>query len=226
MAIIINDICKEYKIKDADNKQVVLDNVKLEIADGDMVAIKGKSGAGKSTLLHIIGLLDVWDSGSYELDGQNIVSANSKLKAKYRNEKIGYVLQDFGLIEDETVLENVCLPLMLGKKPIKEIREIAKNKLEKVGVSHLSSKKVSVLSGGEKQRVAIARALVNEPNYILADEPTGALDSGNAEKIMELLLELNKEGKTVVIVTHDDEVARKCKRIIYIKDGKIEELDN
>lgn len=222
MGLELSNIYKEYKINGDNEIQSVLNGVNLTITDGEMIAIMGKSGAGKSTLLHIIGLLDVCDRGNYKLDGEDISDFTNKQRAKIRNEKIGFVLQDFGLVEDETVMENVSLPLMLSRTSMKKIREVALEKMKKVGVEHLSNKKVSVLSGGEKQRVAIARALVCDPEYIMADEPTGALDSVNAEKIMLILSSLNKEGKTVIIVTHDETVAKKCGRIITIKDGKIE----
>lgn len=222
MGLELSNIYKEYEINRDNEIQSVLNGVNLTIADGEMIAIMGKSGAGKSTLLHIIGLLDVCDRGNYKLDGEDISDFTNKQRAKIRNEKIGFVLQDFGLVEDETVMENVSLPLMLSRTSMKKIREVALEKMKKVGVEHLSNKKVSVLSGGEKQRVAIARALVCDPEYIMADEPTGALDSVNAEKIMSILSSLNKEGKTVIIVTHDETVAKKCGRIITIKDGNIE----
>ncbi|WP_296965187.1 ABC transporter ATP-binding protein [uncultured Eubacterium sp.] len=222
MGLELSNIYKEYEINRDNEIQLVLNGVNLTIADGEMIAIMGKSGAGKSTLLHIIGLLDVCNQGTYKLDGEDISDFTNKQRAKIRNEKIGVVLQDFGLVEDETVMENVSLPLMLSRTSMKKIREVALEKMKKVGVEHLSNKKVSVLSGGEKQRVAIARALVCDPEYIMADEPTGALDSVNAEKIMLILSSLNKEGKTVIIVTHDETVAKKCGRIITIKDGKIE----
>ena len=222
MGLELSNIYKEYEINRDNEIQSVLNGVNLTIADGEMIAIMGKSGAGKSTLLHIIGLLDVCDRGNYKLDGEDISDFTNKQRAKIRNEKIGFVLQDFGLVEDETVMENVSLPLTLSRTSMKKIREVALEKMKKVGVEHLSNKKVSVLSGGEKQRVAIARALVCDPEYIMADEPTGALDSVNAEKVMSILSSLNKEGKTVIIVTHDETVAKKCGRIITIKDGKIE----
>lgn len=222
MGLELSNIYKEYEINRDNEIQLVLNGVNLTIADGEMIAIMGKSGAGKSTLLHIIGLLDVCNQGTYKLDGEDISDFTNKQRAKIRNEKIGVVLQNFGLVEDETVMENVSLPLMLSRTSMKKIREVALEKMKKVGVEHLSNKKVSVLSGGEKQRVAIARALVCDPEYIMADEPTGALDSVNAEKIMLILSSLNKEGKTVIIVTHDETVAKKCGRIITIKDGKIE----
>ena len=199
----------------------MLNGVNLTITDGEMIAIMGKSGAGKSTLLHIIGLLDICDQGTYKLDGEDISDFTNKQRAKIRNEKIGFVLQDFGLVEDETVMENVSLPLMLSRTSMKKIREVALEKMKKVGVEHLSNKKVSVLSGGEKQRVAIARALVCDPEYIMADEPTGALDSNTSDDIMDVFEELNRNGHTVIIVTHDNGVAARCQRVIEIKDGEV-----
>ena len=175
MGLELSNIYKEYEINRDNEIQSVLNGVNLTIADGEMIAIMGKSGAGKSTLLHIIGLLDVCDRGNYKLDGEDISDFTNKQRAKIRNEKIGFVLQDFGLVEDETVMENVSLPLMLSRTSMKKIREVALEKMKKVGVEHLSNKKVSVLSGGEKQRVAIARALVCDPEYIMADEPTGGV---------------------------------------------------
>ena len=185
-----------------------------------MVAIKGKSGAGKSTLLHILGLLDVMDSGSYLLDDIDVNRLNNQEMAKIRNKKIGFILQDYGLVEDETVLYNVGLPLMFSSTKLSEIQSLARKKLKKIGVENLCEKKVAVLSGGEKQRVAIARALVNDPDYIMADEPTGSLDKSNAGRVVEILKQLNEEGKTIIMVTHDDAVANACKRIVIIEDGK------
>ena len=167
MGLELSNIYKEYKINGDNEIQSVLNGVNLTITDGEMIAIMGKSGAGKSTLLHIIGLLDICDQGTYKLDGEDISDFTNKQRAKIRNEKIGFVLQDFGLVEDETVMENVSLPLMLSRTSMKKIREVALEKMKKVGVEHLSNKKVSVLSGGEKQRVAIARALVCDPEYIM-----------------------------------------------------------
>ena len=223
MGIKLENITKKYKKKETSEYQSVLNDISLEIKSGELVAIRGKSGAGKSTLLHIIGLLDTMTTGKYFLDETNILELNDKELARTRNQKIGFILQDFGLIEEETVLYNVSLPLMFGKEKLKTIKPKAMEKLHKVGVEHLAEQKVSVLSGGEKQRVAIARALVNEPDFILADEPTGALDSKNAENIMRILKALNAEGKTVIVVTHDDMVANSCKRIIEIQDGKVYE---
>lgn len=221
MGIVCKNIVKKYVTKDKEREQIVLNQLSFKIQSGEMVAIMGKSGAGKSTLLHIIGLLDVMDRGSYILDGIDVSQLNNKKMAKARNEKIGFILQDYGLIEAETVLYNVELPLLFSSTKFGRIKDIALEKLRKIGVEHLADKKISVLSGGEKQRVAIARALVNEPDYIMADEPTGSLDTENAKLVVSILNQLNQEGKTIIIVTHDDEVAHACRRIVTIKDGQL-----
>ena len=222
MGIVCKNIVKKYVTKDKEREQTVLNQLSFEIQSGEMVAIRGRSGAGKSTLLHILGLLDVMDSGSYMLDGTDVSQLNNKKMAKARNEKIGFILQDYGLIEEETVLYNVELPLLFSTVKLGRIKDIALEKLEKTGVEHLADKKVSVLSGGEKQRVAIARALVNEPDYIMADEPTGALDSRSARMLLTQLTTLNeKENATIMMVTHDSVSASYCKRILFIKDGKL-----
>lgn len=221
MGIVCKNIVKKYVTKDKEREQTVLNQLSFEIQSGEMVAIRGRSGAGKSTLLHILGLLDVMDSGSYMLDGTDVSQLNNKKMAKARNEKIGFILQDYGLIEEETVLYNVELPLLFSTVKLGRIKDIALEKLEKTGVEHLADKKVSVLSGGEKQRVAIARALVNEPDYIMADEPTGSLDTGNADLVVSILKQLNQEGKTIIMVTHDDGVAHACQRIVRIEDGRL-----
>lgn len=221
MGIVLREAVKKYPLGDGGKEQTVLNGLSLTVRDGEMVAVRGKSGAGKSTLLHILGLLDVMDSGSYLLDDKDVSRLGNREMAKTRNKKIGFILQDYGLVEDETVLYNVGLPLMFSSVKLGKIQMIAREKLKKTGVEALCYKKVSVLSGGEKQRVAIARALVNDPDYILADEPTGALDTGNADRVIEILKQLNNEGKTIIIVTHDDAVASACKRVITIEDGQV-----
>ena len=221
MSLKLLHVYKRFGIDGTSNFQEALKDVSLEIEKGEMLAIKGRSGAGKSTLLHIIGLLDTVDEGSYDFDGMAVEGLDNGEAARLRNTKIGFVLQDFGLIEDDTVLYNVCLPLMFGSTPYKKIKQIAADNLDQVGIGSLAGKKVAVLSGGEKQRVAIARALVNGSDYILADEPTGALDTDNAVKIINIMQELHREGKTIVIVTHDDAVANACGRVICMEDGRI-----
>lgn len=217
--IKLRKLNKYYKV--GKQKFHALKDVDLKIEDGEMVAIVGKSGAGKSTLMNIIGLVDTWDSGEYMLDGVQI-RKNSDLKlAKLRNEKIGFVLQDFALIEDQSVLFNVSLPLILGKEKMRNIKPKAIHALEKVGLADQRSKKANQLSGGQKQRLAIARAIINEPSLILADEPTGALDSKTGVEIIELLAKQNAAGTTVVIITHDKTVSESCGRIIRIADGAL-----
>ena len=203
------------------NEFHVLKGISAEIKDGELVAIVGKSGAGKSTLLHIIACIDNYDSGEYYIDDLLIKNMSEKKLANIRNEKIGIVMQDFSLVEDFTVLENVIIPLDFAKKKAKNTKEQALKALKQVKMEEYAKKRVKNLSGGEKQRVAIARAIINNPDLILADEPTGSLDSANTEAIMDLFFSLNKQGKTIIIVTHDKELAEKCHRIIEISDGRI-----
>mgnify|MGYP001117585440 FL=1 len=203
------------------NEFHVLKGISAEMKDGELVAIVGKSGAGKSTLLHIIACIDNYDSGEYYIDDLLIKNMSEKKLANIRNEKIGIVMQDFSLVEDFTVLENVIIPLDFAKKKSKNTKEQALKALKQVKMEEYAKKRVKNLSGGEKQRVAIARAIINNPDLILADEPTGSLDSANTEAIMDLFFSLNKQGKTIIIVTHDKELAEKCHRIIEISDGRI-----
>ena len=207
--IKLDKIIKIYNPKKA-NEYEALHGVSCEISDGEMVAIIGKSGAGKSTLLHILACIDSYQSGEYTIDGTLVKNLSEWQYAKIRNEKIGIVMQDFALVEDFS-----------AKKKIKNKKEKALEALKAVGMGDLSKKPCNKLSGGQKQRVAIARAIVNEPAMILADEPTGALDTKTSAEIMELFKRLNKEGKTVVIVTHDPKVAEQCSRVIEVSDGKI-----
>lgn len=216
----IENLTKTYNYKKP-NAFTALKDVSLEVNDGEMLAIIGKSGAGKSTLLHIIGCIDKFEKGMYLIDDTDIHSLSDKNLAKIRNEKVGIVMQDFALIDEYSVLENVMIPLNFSKKKLGKPKELAMQALEKVGIADLSKKTVSKLSGGQKQRVAIARAIVNDPSFILADEPTGALDTRTSAEIMELFAELNKSGKTVIIITHDLGVAAKCSRQVEISDGKI-----
>ncbi len=218
--IKLDKIIKIYNTKKA-NEYEALHGVSCEISDGEMVAIIGKSGAGKSTLLHILACIDSYQSGEYTIDGTLVKNLSEWQYAKIRNEKIGIVMQDFALVEDFSALENVLIPLDFAKKKIKNKKEKALEALKAVGMGDLSKKPCNKLSGGQKQRVAIARAIVNEPAMILADEPTGALDTKTSAEIMELFKRLNKEGKTVVIVTHDPKVAEQCSRVIEVSDGKI-----
>lgn len=217
--IELKDLYKTYNIKKS-NEFKALKGINLKIDDGELVAIIGKSGAGKSTLMHIIGCIDDFESGNYIIDGEDVSSLREKQRAYIRNQKIGIVMQDFALVEDYTALENVMVPRYFSKHR-KNSRYDAYDVLKKVGMEEYSNKQVKKLSGGQKQRVAIARALINSPSTILADEPTGALDTVTSDEIMSLFVELNKEGRTVIIITHDKEIASKCNRIIEIRDGKI-----
>lgn len=203
------------------NELHVLKGISTEVKDGELVAIVGKSGAGKSTLLHIIACIDSYDSGEYYIDDLLIKNMSEKKLANIRNEKIGIVMQDFSLVEDFTVLENIMIPLDFAKNKRPNAKELAKEVLKQVNMENFAKEKVRNLSGGEKQRIAIARAIINNPSLILADEPTGSLDSANTEAIMGLFFSLNKQGKTIIIVTHDKELAEKCHRIIEISDGRI-----
>lgn len=216
----IKNVKKIFDVKQK-NEKCVLNNISFEIKKGEMVAIIGKSGSGKSTLLHILGCMDTVSAGEYALDGIQVDSLSSKKRAELRNNKIGFILQDFGLISENTVLESVILPMMFDKTSLSKLKEKAIEKLKLVDMHNMLDHKVATLSGGEKQRTAIARALVKDPEYILADEPTGALDTENAQAFMKQLHKLHEMGKTIVMVTHDLELAKECGRMIRIVDGKI-----
>ncbi len=218
--ITIQNITKIYN-KGKSNAFEALKSVSLQINAGEMVAIIGKSGAGKSTLLHILACIDDFTNGEYILDGEKITPHKETALAKIRNEKIGMVMQDFALVEDFTIIQNVMLPLDFAVRKKKNRKQIALNALKSVGMDSMAKKPVNKLSGGQKQRVAIARAIANEPSIVLADEPTGALDSKTAAEIMSVFHKLNDHGKTIIIVTHDMGVAKQCDRIIEISDGCI-----
>ena len=219
--IEIKNLVKIYN-KGKTNEFCALKGIDLSIEEGEMVAITGKSGAGKSTLLHILAAIDSYDKGSYLVDGVSVGDLKEKDRARFRNQKIGIVMQDYALIDEYTIEENVQIPLIFGKVKGNDVRrEKIMTALENVGLAELAKKPVRQLSGGQKQRVAIARALVNNPAFLLADEPTGALDSKTSGEIMDVFEKLNQGGKTVIIVTHDMEVAARCGRVIEISDGEI-----
>ena len=199
----------------------VLKGIDLHIKEGEFVSIMGSSGSGKSTLLNIVGLLDIHDEGNYFLNGQLIKDMNEKKAALLRNKFLGFVFQSFNLISYKTALENVALPLYYKGMGRKERLEVALNYLEKVGLKDWANHLPNELSGGQKQRVAIARALVTKPKVVLADEPTGALDSTTTDSVIDLLKDINDEGMTVFVITHEEEVAEQTKRIVRLKDGVI-----
>jgi putative ABC transport system ATP-binding protein len=215
----IKNLNKSYKM--GDSSLHVLKGIDLYAKSGEMVAIMGSSGSGKSTLLNIIGILDEADSGDYILDGVEIKNLNEKKAANYRNRFLGFVFQSFNLINYKNAMENVALPLYYQGLKRKERQEKAMFHLEKVGLADWAKHLPSELSGGQKQRVAIARALASEPKLLLADEPTGALDTTTSSEIMQFLQQLNDEGKTILLVTHEEDIAQMCKRIVRLRDGVI-----
>lgn len=208
-------------LKVYDQNNIVLDYANLSIKAGEMVAIIGESGVGKSTLLNIIGTVDKMDEGKYFFDNKEISKYKNKAIAQFRTKNIGFVFQLYYLIPQLTVYENLDIPLNYAKIPLKLRDEMILNVLKQLSVEHLKNKNVDNLSGGEKQRVAIARALINEPKVIIADEPTGNLDNKNTKNIMKLFHSINKKGKTIIIVTHDLEIAGQCQKVYEIINGKI-----
>jgi putative ABC transport system ATP-binding protein len=217
--IVMNELTRVY---DLGPQQIfALNGVNLTIEQGEYVAIMGPSGSGKSTLMNIIGCLDTPSSGSYVLDGVPVETLNDDELAAIRNKKIGFVFQTFNLLARTTALQNVELPLVYAKIPRAERRRLAEEALAAVGLADRMGHQPNELSGGQRQRVAIARALVNKPSLLLADEPTGNLDSKTGREILDLFHELHSNGNSIIMVTHEDDVAREAKRIIHIRDGKV-----
>lgn len=221
--ITFQDICKVYHI--GDDEVRALDHANLQIDKGEFVSVIGPSGSGKSTLMNIIGCLDVADSGLYILDGQPIEQYSERELAHIRNHKIGFVFQGFNLLSKMTAEENVELPLIYQGVPYSERKQRVQEALERVGLSGRRKHKPTELSGGQQQRVAIARAIVTKPSLLLADEPTGNLDSRTGDEIMALFHELHGLGNTIVLITHDDKVAQQANRRIHILDGHVREVE-
>lgn len=219
VVLSLKNVSKTYQV--GDQKIYALKNVTFDIHRGDFISIVGKSGSGKSTLMHIIGLLDSPSSGEVTLNGKNVGKYEEKYLAKVRNEEIGFVFQAFNLLSRATALENVILPLSYSKVPKSEWTKKSEEMLELVDLKERMNNKSNELSGGQKQRVAIARALINNPSIILADEPTGNLDSKTGKEIIKKFIELNKLGKTIILVTHDTDLAKVAEEIFTIKDGEI-----
>lgn len=219
--IKLTNVTKIYQL--GSSQYPALKGVDFELARGEMTAIVGVSGSGKSTLMNIIGFLDHCTNGQYYFDGVDVSHLTEDELADIRNRKIGFVFQSFFLLPRCDALQNVMLPLVYRGTPREEAKSLAMNMLEKVGMAHLADHKPNQLSGGQQQRVAIARALVGNPEVILADEPTGALDSQTGNDVMDLFAKMNRdEGRTIVIITHDQEISRRCRRVVTIKDGKLE----
>ena len=219
--IRIKNLHKSYEM--GSNSLHVLKGIDFNVIEGELVAIMGSSGSAKSTLLNIIGMLDNYDNGSYELDNILIKDLDETKAANYRNKFLGFVFQSFNLINYKSAVENVVLPLYYQGIKRKEREKIALEYLDNVGLKNWASHLPSELSGGQKQRVAIARAMVSKPKVLLADEPTGALDSKTSSEVMSLIQEINNSGKTILVVTHEEDIAKMCKRIVRLKDGVIVE---
>lgn len=217
--ITISNLSKIYQTGDVET--VALDDVSFNVQKGEFVAIMGPSGSGKSTLMHMLGALDKPTSGKYELDGEDVEDMSDDDLADIRNRKIGFVFQAFNLLPRRTALQNVMIPMIYAEIPKEERRQRARKYLEMVGLGDRLDHTSNQLSGGQQQRVAIARALVLDPSIILADEPTGNIASNQAEEIMAIFKKLNSQGHTIIMITHEPDIAEHAKRIIQIKDGKI-----
>jgi len=216
--IELKDINKYYKLKN--DKLHALKSINLEIEQGDFLVIMGKSGSGKTTLLNLLGLLDSFDSGQYIFNGKDVTNFNENERSELRNNYMGFIFQQFHLIESLTIAQNVELPLLYkGKVAVKERKEAVEKYLDLVGLLEKKNQFPTELSGGQQQRIAIARALINNPYVIFADEPTGALDSNTSAEIMEILKNLNKDNKTIIMVTHDKDLVSYANKVIQIKDG-------
>jgi len=218
--IKLNNIHKSYVM--GTNSLHVLKGIDLQIEQGDFVSIMGSSGSGKSTLLNILGMLDNYDEGTYHLSGNLIQNMSEKKAAKYRNDMVGFVFQSFNLISFKNAMENVALPLYYKGVPRKKRNQIALDYLERLGLKEWAEHMPNEMSGGQKQRVAIARALISQPKIILADEPTGNLDSKTSVDIMRLFNEIHTKGNTIILVTHEEDIALHAHRIVRLRDGKIE----
>lgn len=219
--VCMKDIVKSYE--SGGEEQVVLDHVNFSVKEGEFVSILGPSGSGKSTMMNIIGCLDVPTSGEYFLNGREIENLDEVTLAKIRNREIGFIFQSFQLLPRSTIVENVELPLMYAKVPARERRERAVDILTRMGLGEKIDYYPNQLSGGQQQRVAICRAVITQPSILLADEPTGALDQKTGKQVMELFKELNDEGRTIIMITHDANIARHAHRIVKILDGKLSE---
>lgn len=219
MSIRATDLCKNYMV--GGQRVAALDGVSLEVGDGEYVTVVGASGSGKTTLMNILGCLDLPTSGSYFLDGEDVSTLTDEDLSEIRSVKIGFIFQSFNLIDGLTALENVELPLLYRHVPKKRRREIALEALESVSLSDRALHRPSEMSGGQQQRVAIARAIAANPSIILADEPCGNLDSHSGREVLDILSTLNRSGKTIIMITHNEQTAAEAKRLIRISDGKI-----
>ena len=217
--ILLKDVYKIYQM--GDNEVRASNGINLSIYQGEMVAIVGKSGSGKSTIMNIIGALDVPTKGDYYLDGKSVAKMDDDELAKIRNQKIGFIFQQYNLLPKMNLLENVELPLLYAGLRERKRRELAMAALEKVGLGDKWENRPNQLSGGQQQRASIARALAGNPSLILADEPTGALDSKTSREVLDFLKQLNEEGNTIVIITHDNSIALEAKRVVRIQDGQV-----